>query len=120
MKRHSSGFTLIEVLVALAVIGVGIVVVHEAFSIGLRTVDLASERATGLMLLHEKAQELSREPRQAGETVMGKFDDPFAGYAWEAACEAVPDEDYLALRVKVSWADGRRSVSANTWLGRQG
>jgi len=120
MKRYSSGFTLIEVLVALAVIGVGIVVVHEAFSIGLRTVDLASERATGLMLLHEKAQELSREPRQSGETVTGKFDDPFVEYAWEASCEAVPDEDYFLLTVKVVWADGRRSVSANTWLGRQG
>lgn len=115
MKRHSTGFTLIEILVSLAVISLGIVVVHEAFSVSLRSIDLVSERTTGLMLLQEKAQELCREPVQAGESVTGEFGEPFDEYAWEAACEAVPDRDYLWLNVKVSWAKGKRSVSTGTW-----
>jgi len=117
MNRAVSGFTLMEVLVALAVIGIGVIVVHEAFSVGLRTVDFVSKRTTGLMLLREKVQELSREQRQAGETITGAFTDPFDEYKWEATCESVPDEEYLLLTVTVNWNNGQRSVSEVRWVG---
>lgn len=77
MTADKKGFTLIEVLVAMAVAGIAIVAAFELFSASLRTVSASEVHVQAAMLGHEKMRDaLSRDTLSGGlqwqETVQGK------------------------------------------------
>jgi len=120
---RSAGFTLIEVLVAFAVLGLVLAALLQVFSAELKQHHIVANYATATALAESKLSEFGiSDPVQVGE-IRGDFDgefrwqmnvEPYAG-----SDEAVAREQSVRLYhivLKVAWdaADNERSVALET------
>jgi prepilin-type N-terminal cleavage/methylation domain-containing protein len=109
---RTGGFTLIEVILTMTILAVGLVMILQLFSIGLRSSRTSCDYSTAVIYARGVMEELSISPVQGS----GLFEDKFE---WES--EVLPYEGYeesldeagmnlLKLKVKVSWdeTDKRR------------
>ncbi|MBI5749414.1 MAG: prepilin-type N-terminal cleavage/methylation domain-containing protein [Nitrospinae bacterium] len=85
--NHEWGFTLLEVMVAIVILGLGLTVVFELFSGGLKSVEISNDYSNAVILANKKMSELSlKEMLKAG-----KEEGDFPGeekYKWEV--EIIP------------------------------
>lgn len=110
----NSGFTLIEILVAISILGISLVVVLQLFSGALKSSRVSDEYTKGIFYAQEKMEEiLLREALTPGEEE-GEYDD---GYGWRTEIlrlEQIEEEasklpfDTFQIAVDVSW--GRDSA----------
>lgn len=114
------GFTLIETVVSLAILGIGLLGIIELFSGGLRTERIAVEYSKALEYGHLKMEEmeLSRSFLEGKEE--GKFDDRFR---WEVSTKRVdllpeeiqskikPPVELIEVKVRVFWDSGLKEKS---------
>lgn len=111
-KEHRRGFTLLEVMVALAILGMGLVLVMQLFAGGLRAVKVSEEYTMALLYARQKMEEAVFNENQedgAGSGVIEGTD-----YTWETEVLPHPlsdeeDDRYAnvkahVLKVRVKWA----------------
>jgi general secretion pathway protein I len=117
-RQGQSGFTLLEVLVALAILGLAIVASIQGFAQGLRLLKLSGDHQRAVLIADEKARELVtlEEGRQDGTE--GEF-------RWERTVSPVPMPELTTaagteprwrqwqIAVRVVW-DERRFVEVAT------
>ncbi len=108
----SHGFTLLEVVVALAIIGIAGVAALEAFGAEARAADRAQQALPAAVLAQERmgrlallaTPELARLPDSLAR---GTFPVPFDAYSWRATSGAVLGErDLYEVAVEVAWNGG--------------
>lgn len=113
MTRAERGFTLLEVVVALALLGLAVVAIIQGFAQGLRLLKLSGDHQRAVLLADEKVREVIQpaEGREAGE------DEQFR---WERTIRELPAPELSsagpgALRwrvyeigVVVRWDEGRQ------------
>ena len=98
MRRR--GFTLLEVLVAVLVMGLVLVVVLEGMGRSIRAHKRVALRTTLLPLAEGKMDEILKEPViQEGEEE-GDYGEELEGYEWEAIIEPSADENVFSIRVR--------------------
>lgn len=80
MSTHARGFTLIEVAIAMAIVGIGVVTTLEIFNAALRTEHGAGIRSRAVM----RARSLMEQTMVVAEPVAGRESGDFGdGYRWE-------------------------------------
>ena len=112
-RRRSRGFTLVEILVALAVLGVVGGALLQLFHGSLRNVALSADYSRAALLARSKLAELeAREVFLVGEE-QGRFDDDYfwnlraAEYAETAEASPTPGPlAPVAVSLSVGWHDG--------------
>lgn len=104
-STRASGFTLLEVVVAVALLGIILAAGMELLAIGLRSAETSGDYSQAVILARQKIEGLSlQEPKPQ------VLDGTLGGYRWsaEVAPEAQGAEGLPAqlfrVRVKVSWA----------------
>lgn len=118
-KPKSGGFTLIEVVVAMAILGVGLVVIIELFSGGLRLGKTSEEYSKAIQYARLKMEEVLENTSLAEGEEEGQFDND---YRWAVAVKKVdllpqkdadyrPPIDFYQVRVNVFWRSGLRERS---------
>jgi prepilin-type N-terminal cleavage/methylation domain-containing protein len=119
--RSRTGFTLLEAVIALAIIGAAVVGVLGAFGGDVRAADRSRTALTVSTLARSRlarleiatATELAALPDSLAH---GAFDAPFADYQWKANSRAVPGEqDLYDLRVTVLWNDGQSELRSRRY-----
>ncbi|NOZ68966.1 MAG: type II secretion system protein [Deferribacteres bacterium] len=103
MQAREAGFTLIEVIVAMAILSITFVLIMQLFSSGLRASRTSCDFTRAVVHAKDKMEELSGEPVQES----GEFED---GFKWETEVQAYKELEeaglnLLEIKVKVSWAD---------------
>ena len=88
MRRGSSGFTLIEVMVALAILGIAVVTIIQLFSQGLRLLKLSGDHQQAVLLADQKTRELTSftEGVEGGEE---------GSFSWERRVMTTPVPEEL-------------------------
>ena len=108
--RKSSGFMLLEAMVALAILSVGIVTVMQSFSSALRVSKSSYNSTIATFLAQSKLSDLEREDSWTKENLSGDFGKVYPNFKWKA--EVSPFElDKLIpenLRVKVREDEGNK------------
>ena len=116
------GFTLIEVVIALAILGIGLTVIMELFSGGLRLGRVSEEYTKAMNYASLKMEEFTQEKTiEEGENE-GEFDRTFR---WKTAVEKTdilpgdkgtefkPPVDLYHIRVSVFWKSGSKDRSTS-------
>jgi type II secretory pathway pseudopilin PulG len=113
--RRRSGFTVLEALIALVIIGFAVVSTVEALGGGLRAESQVSRNLEAVALAETRINELGLVGRDslayyaAGRD--GVFAPPFDSYRWRAAMEPVSGSQTLVRAdVTVSWQGGSYSL----------
>lgn len=126
--RRQSGFTLLEMLVATAVMGIAVVGLLANISASMRNAGRLTAHERAVALAHQKMDELLLDPRLPKQvTVEGKFDESQTGgvlVGWRAHVSpfemppnAVPGMTILErLELEVWWNEGgRRTLKIDTY-----
>ena len=108
--RRRRGFTLVELLVALTLLGVVGGTLLQLFHSGLRTARQAAEQSHAVLLARSKLTELQAYRHLQPGTLSGSFDDD---YRWQAVLTPVADDDarpsvrlqLLDLVLTISWGE---------------
>ena len=124
--RVRGGFTLIEVVIALAILGVGLMAIIELFSGGLRLGRVSKEYTKAVNYARVKMEEVRLKPPTGEGTEEGEFDDLFR---WEVDVKKVdllpvekgtdfkPPAELFLIKVNVIWKSGfkERSVGLQSY-----
>ena len=115
------GFTLIEVVIALAILGVAFTVILELFSGGLRLGRVSGEYVNAMNYASLKMEELTTKGNVREGTEEGSFDDH---YRWqtlvrkldllpieEKGIDFKPPVELLQIKVNVLWISGAKERS---------
>jgi len=121
--RRERGFTLLEVLVALAILSVAVVTMLQLFAQGLRLLKVAGDYQRAVLLADQKAREVEsvREGVETGQE--GEF-------LWERRATIVPVSEELTVlspapvrlfrvSVEVRWSDNRSVEVATLRTARE-
>ena len=118
-----TGFTLLEILLAISILGVAITVIMQQFSAGLRIGRTSRTYTTATVYAKQKLEELQVEEEMKEKEESGSFED---GYYWKVSI--VPYEEYVEdekdeelfehlplemyrLESVVSWNEGEKEKS---------
>lgn len=121
-RGAASGFTLIEMLIALVILSTGIVIVLQAFQTSAKALGEARDAMRATHLMQRTLQEHERVPGMAPTPVGGGVcPDPFDDFSWTAdRARADAGVDGLSqLRIEV-WRSNSRvryAVSTYHWDG---
>ena len=86
--RRARGFTLLEVAIALAILGIGVVTVLELFSAGLRMESGAAVRSRAVVYARGLLDQTMALPDMRAGSDRGRFDDTFH---WEVVVRQAPE-----------------------------
>ena len=119
--RATSGFTLIETVIALAIVGIGLTVILELFSGGLRLARTSEEYTKAMNFARMKLEEIITQQNIEEGTDEGEFDDTFH---WQTSTKKIdllpvekdtdfkPPVDLFQVKVDVLWKSGAKEKSA--------
>ena len=114
------GFTLLEIVVAMAILGIGLVILIELFGGGLRLGRTSQEYTKAAGYARIKLEEISLAATLAEGVQEGEFDNDFR---WQTEVKKVdllppleteyrPPVDFYRVRLEVLWQSGLRDRSA--------
>jgi type II secretion system protein I len=106
---RARGFTLLEVLVALAILSLTVVVSIQGFAQGLRLLKLSGDHQAAMLIADLKAREVTT-PKE------GREDGTEGAFTWERTVKVLPSPDLdipgravkwhvYEIDVKVKWCD---------------
>jgi len=120
-RRGGAGFTLVEMVVAMAILGISLVLVIELFSGGLRLGRASEEYTLAGHLARQKVEEIFLS-REIGEgTEEGEFEG--TSYRWQVEVKKVdllpvametdyqPPMDLYQIQVRIIWNSGSKERS---------
>lgn len=108
-KLDEQGFSLLEVIVALAIMAIGFVTILQLFSGSIRAIGMSQEYLKGITLASHKINELELA-NFTTEELSGRFDDE-ADYSWDLNIEPYDTPlnnekaniQVLKINLQVSW-----------------
>jgi general secretion pathway protein I len=116
----NKGFTLIEVLVAVAILGVGLTVLIELFSGGLRLGRASEEYTKAVNYARIKMEEIAVKPTIKEGSEEGEFDETFRWQVEVKKVEILPIENkpdfkppaqFFQVQINIIWKSGLKEKS---------
>ncbi len=111
--KQEAGFTLLEVIVALAILAAGLLGLMELISGSLRLSGGARDVNAASVYASQRLEEALLAPRPAEGTETGLFGEK---YRWTTRTSFLPMEDPfrpVRIQVTVSWNEGERERAIN-------
>ena len=116
------GFTLIEVVVSLAILGIALAVIIELFSGGLRLARTSKEYTKAVNYARTKMEEIESQQDIEEGTEEGEFDDTFHWRVGMKKTNILPPEKFpdfkppvelFQIKVDVLWKSGSKERSTS-------
>jgi len=116
--KRQAGFTLLEVLVAFAILSLTVVVAVQAFAQGLRLLKLSGDHQQAALIADEKTREVT-QPKE------GKDSGTEGNFTWERTVKEIPAPELTPngqvpkwhvyeITTLVAWGDSKRTVGMTT------
>lgn len=117
------GFTLLEVLVALTILSVILIALHQAYSSNIYITSFNRSLWRAIVYSHNELQQYERLPPPTISINEGDFeeDDPMFGFHWkrEVVDDApIPGVRLRKVKLEISWVEGvsTRSYRSETYV----
>ncbi len=112
LVSHSAGFTLLEVMVAVAILAMVLVTLLGVKNRSMEDVMLADHITTATMLAKRKMTEVLLSGQLSQKEDAGEFpEEEFTGYTWKqdiALIQPIENMQITEVRVQVLWKEGQR------------
>lgn len=101
----TAGFTLLEVLVSLAILSATLVMAFQVTSGAIAAAERSESWTTASLLGEEKLRDVISTFPETQET-NGTFSDPYENYAWKVVVRQALHPDAREVYVTVAWKTG--------------
>ena len=120
--RRESGFTLIELMVAMTILGLGLTVVLEVISGGTTLGHKVHRTSEAILLADWKINQVQIEGFPPIDVREGAFDAPYDDYTWVTDVRPTDDDNLRELHVRVQWREGllEKDIELSTLLYNYG
>ena len=109
------GFTLVEIMVATAVLSFGLVMIYQAFFISLDAFDYYLNHLNAQLWLDEKIWQLEDDFRRYGSfgstPTFGEFIMGSKNFNWSMDYSLIGAEELYKVGLQVSWQQGPRNIT---------
>jgi type II secretion system protein I len=109
-KRHRPAFgageraqTLVEVLVATVVLGIGLAAILNGFSACLNAVSVLRGQSVARDFCATAVSQLRTNPSLLSSDEEGSLGDDHPGFKWRREVRETPEQGLLAVRITVEW-----------------
>lgn len=114
------GFTLLEVIIALAILGIGFALAMELLASGVRSVRASEDYTQAVLLARQKMAEIAATRSLDGSADAGEFS---GGFHWVSEVQPLPQEEDLPaqlyqVRVRIAWPGRRGEKSLDLYTLR--
>ena len=109
-RRREAGFTLLEVMIALAILGMTFAFAMELLATGVRSAKTSEDYVQAALLARQKVAQVAVLRSTGGEADGGEFG---GGFRWVSEVHPLPQEEELPARLYQVWV-------RVTWPGRRG
>ncbi len=106
MSRRQFGFTLIELMVAMTILGLGLTVILEVFSGGTTLSHNVHRTSEAILLANWKINQIQIEGFPPTGVREGAFEEPYHEYSWETDVRPTDDDNLRELHVQIRWREG--------------
>ncbi|UCG79187.1 MAG: prepilin-type N-terminal cleavage/methylation domain-containing protein [Nitrospirota bacterium] len=106
-RRSGAGFTLIEVIIALAIISTALIMIVHTVNFHLSLINRHEVTTIATMLGTEKLRTVTAEQREK----TGNFPDPYSEYSYEIEIKDSPFDNVQLVEVAVKIANERIVLS---------
>jgi general secretion pathway protein I len=119
--RREYGFTLLEVIVALAILAVAFALAMELLANGVRAAKASEDYTQAVLLARQKIAEISVTSSLKESADQGEFG---GGFRWASEIQPLPQEEedlptqLYQVRVRVTWPGRRREKSFDLYTLR--
>ena len=113
------GFSLLELVVTVAVLSIGIVVILQAFSFSIRVTGISTDMINAVFLAENKIQELEFKEKQGLiNKEPAQVKDAKDKFTWEYLLNLEPDLNLYKLNLNVQWKKLNREekINLNTYF----
>jgi general secretion pathway protein I len=106
-RNRVQGFTLLEVMVAVAILAIALVAILKANVQSLDSLITSRERTTAFLLLASKLAEVEAAGPANWNEFQGDFGEDYPGFSWQVETEPTLTDKLTKVAVIVDWgSDG--------------
>ena len=122
MKKHNEGFTLLEVMLSLAIIAIVFVTLLISQSQGLKKVSYLRSSSKAVSLAQQKIEEIKLSGFPEIDVRLDQEEENYKGFLWKKKVEKTELEGLRKITVIVNWFEGkkREEVSLATYIADRG
>ena len=120
--KSAEGFTLLEVMVALAIIAFAVVTYVHSQNLGIALLNESTSVTVATLLAQGRMVALESSDLPSSLEREGTFDEPeYVAFRWKERVVSTPLPSIVEAHVEVYWDDnrGRRNVELITLVSRQ-
>lgn len=116
IAKNEKGYLLFEVILAVAILSLGLVMLVRCFAAPLKAVKVSENHLKAALLLEEKMEELQTRYERYSQTESGTFPDYSGKFKWRVetlrGVNAGWDNDKLVeVKLTVFWQEGEKERS---------
>ena len=105
-----AGFTLLEVMIALAIITIALVTILYSHSLSIGRTTQARNILISSLLAQQKMAEAELLGFSAVDNAQGDFDE-YPQFLWQRWVYKTPKDDFKKIVLRISWEDGQEKES---------
>jgi type II secretion system protein I len=105
LKHAAGGFSLTELLAAMAIFSVGVMACVELYSVSLRSSTNALDYSQAVFLAQQLMEETLAEDYLVATSDSGDFGDAFPRHTWEMDIDDTDQSSLMKVHVLVRWTE---------------
>jgi type II secretion system protein I len=102
---NTKGFTLLEVIVAMVIVVVGVVMISQTFSTGLRAVRVSDKATVARFLAEQKITDIETQAFTALQSATGDFGTDYSEFIWQEDVAATDLDNLKQVTLTISWVE---------------